>query len=118
MDYDDALRWLYALQPRGIRLELDRMRAACALRGDPQKALACVHVAGTNGKGSTCAMIERALRALGKRTGLYTSPHLHSFTERIRIDGEPISHGEVARRATELRSMLESPGAPDLTFFE
>lgn len=118
MTYEESLRWLYALQPRGIRLELDRMRAALALRGDPQRGLAVVHVAGTNGKGSTSAMIERGLRAAGKKTGLYTSPHLHSFTERIRIGGEPIARDEVARRATEVRAMLETGGAPELTFFE
>lgn len=118
MTYDECLRWLYALQPRGIRLELDRMRAACALRGSPERALRVVHVAGTNGKGSVCAMLESALRAAGLRTGLYTSPHLHSFRERIRIAGEPISRDEVASRASEVRATLESPGAPLLTFFE
>lgn len=118
MTYDESLRWLYSLQPRGIRLELDRMRAACALRGDPQRALRVVHVAGTNGKGSVCAMIESALRAAGVRTGLYTSPHLHSFRERIRIAGEPIAEDEVATRVTALRAMLETAGAPELTFFE
>ena len=72
MQYAAALRWLYALSPRGIRLELDRMQAALALAGDPQRRLRVVHVAGTNGKGSVSAMLERALRAAGHRTGLYT----------------------------------------------
>jgi dihydrofolate synthase/folylpolyglutamate synthase len=116
--YEDTLRWLYGLQPRGIRLELDRMRRACALRGHPQAGLRVVHVAGTNGKGSTSAMIERMARAAGLRTGLYTSPHLHSFTERIRIDGEPISRDEVVRRVAAIRAALEAPEAPQLTFFE
>lgn len=118
MTYDECLRWLYALQPRGIRLELDRMRAACARRGDPERGLRVVHVAGTNGKGSVCAMLESVLRAAGLRTGLYTSPHLHSFRERVRIAGEPIARDEVARRVSEVRAMLEAPGAPLLTFFE
>jgi dihydrofolate synthase/folylpolyglutamate synthase len=116
--YEEAVAWLYGLQPRGIRLELDRMRAACALRSDPQSGLPVVHVAGTNGKGSTCAMIESGLRHAGRRTGLYTSPHLHSFTERVRIAGEPISRDEVARRAGSIRRTLEQAGAPELTFFE
>lgn len=118
MQYAAALRWLYALSPRGIRLELDRMRAALALAGDPQERLRVVHVAGTNGKGSVSAMLERALRAAGHRTGLYTSPHLHTFTERIRVDGRPIPKGEAARRITRVRALLETPGAPVLTFFE
>jgi dihydrofolate synthase/folylpolyglutamate synthase len=86
--------------------------------GNPQSRLPVVHVAGTNGKGSTSAMIERMARAAGLRTGLYTSPHLHSFTERVRIDGEPIGRDEVVTRLGAIRAMLEEPGAPALTFFE
>ncbi len=66
MDYLSAVRWLYAPEPRGIRLELDRMRVVLALRGEPQRALRVVHVAGTNGKGSVSAMIAASLRAAGK----------------------------------------------------
>lgn len=116
--YVEGLRWLYGLSPRGIRLELDRMRRACARRGDPQARLPVIHVAGTNGKGSTSAMIERIARAAGLRTGLYTSPHLHSFTERVRIDGEPIARDELVARLDAIRAMLDEPGAPALTFFE
>ena len=116
--YLDAVRWLYGLQPRGIRLELDRMRAACALAGDPQKSLRVLHVAGTNGKGSTSATIERIAREAGLRTGLYTSPHLHSFTERIRVGGVPIAKDEVVSRVDGIRGLLAQPGAPELTFFE
>jgi dihydrofolate synthase/folylpolyglutamate synthase len=113
--YKDTLAFLYGLEPRGIRLGLDRVAAALALRGDPHRGLVVVHVAGTNGKGSVSAMIERALRAAGHRTGLYTSPHLHRFIERIRIDGEPIAEAEVVRRASALR---QQSGLPQLTFFE
>jgi len=116
--YLETVRWLYGLTPRGIRLELDRMAAACALRGRPQAKLRVVHVAGTNGKGSTSAMIERMARAAGLRTGLYTSPHLHSFTERVRIDGEPIGRDEVVERVASIRASLAERGAPELTFFE
>ncbi|UJR81197.1 bifunctional folylpolyglutamate synthase/dihydrofolate synthase [Sandaracinus amylolyticus] len=118
MTYEESLRWLYALQPRGIRLELDRMHAALALRGDPHRGLRVVHVAGTNGKGSVCAMLEGVLRASGLRTGLYTSPHLHSFRERIRVDGRSVSKDEVARRASSIRTTVDAPDAPQLTFFE
>lgn len=118
MTYEETLAWLYGLAPRGIRLELDRMRAACALARDPQRSLAVIHVAGTNGKGSTSAMIERIARASGLRTGLYTSPHLHSFRERVRVDGAPIEAAEIAERARSLRALLAGPSAPPLTFFE
>ena len=63
--------------------------------GNPQRAYRAVHIAGTKGKGSTTAMIESILRAAGYRTGMYTSPHLHTFRERIRLDGEPISEADV-----------------------
>ncbi len=118
MDYLGAVRWLYGLEPRGIRLELDRMHAALALRGDPQRGLRVVHVAGTNGKGSVSAMVAASLRAAGLRVGLYTSPHLHRFVERVRVDGRPLAERALARRATQLRAFLEAPGAPPLTFFE
>lgn len=94
------------------------MRRACALRGDPQRELRVVHVAGTNGKGSVSAMIESALRAAGVRTGLYTSPHLHSFRERIRVCGEPIQEEEVAKRIDAIRVMLDGASELVLTFFE
>lgn len=116
--YAEAIEWLYGLAPRGIRLELDRMREALARLGNPERGLRYVHVAGTNGKGSTSAMIESILRAAGFRTGLYTSPHLHRFVERIRVGGEPVSEDFVVRNVESLRAMLEAPGAPALTFFE
>ena len=114
--YEEALRWLYGLSARGVRLELDRMGGAVAHRGHPERDVPVVHVAGTNGKGSVCALIERALREAGYRTGHFASPHLHQFTERVRIDGEPLSEAEVAERLRELRSAL--PSMPPLTFFE
>lgn len=116
--YAESIEWLYGLAPRGIRLELDRMREALARLGNPERGLRYVHVAGTNGKGSTCAMMESILRASGLRTGLYTSPHLHRFVERIRVDGEPVSEDFVVRNVASLRAMLDEPGAPALTFFE
>ena len=106
-----ALASLHERVPLGMRLGLEPMRAACAAAGHPEAAFPVVHVAGTNGKGSTCAMVEAIARASGLRTGLYTSPHLVRFAERIRIDGEPTS---------DLESVLDEAlrvGA-DLSFFE
>jgi dihydrofolate synthase/folylpolyglutamate synthase len=108
-----ALDALYARVPLGMRLGLEAMRAACTLAGNPERAFQVAHVAGTNGKGSTCAMVESMARAAGKKTGLYTSPHLCRFAERIRIDGAPISDEELAsvlERALDL--------GPELSFFE
>ncbi len=96
-----------------MRFGLDPMREACARAGHPEEALDGVHVAGTNGKGSVAAMVERAARAAGMATGLYTSPHLCRFAERIRIDGEPLADEALDRhlaRALEL--------GPELSFFE
>lgn len=112
-DLARVLGALYARVPLGMRLGLDAMRAACARAGDPERSFDVVHVGGTNGKGSTAAMVEAMARAAGKRTGLYTSPHLTRFAERIRIDGEPIDDRaltDVLARALEL--------GPDLSFFE
>jgi dihydrofolate synthase/folylpolyglutamate synthase len=96
-----------------MRLGLEPMRQACARFDHPERAFEAVHVAGTNGKGSVCAMVESIARAAGRRTGLFTSPHLCRFAERIRLDGEPIDD---AALADTLGRVLE--GAPDLSFFE
>ena len=108
-----ALHDLYARVPLGMRLGLEAMREACKRADHPELSFEVAHVAGTNGKGSTCAMIESMARAAGKKTGLYTSPHLSRFAERIRIDGEPISDEALA-------AVLEQALAigPDLSFFE
>ncbi|WP_267888146.1 bifunctional folylpolyglutamate synthase/dihydrofolate synthase, partial [Sorangium cellulosum] len=100
--------------PRGMVLGLDRVREALAALGDPHAGLAAVHVAGTNGKGSVCAMVESIAREAGLRAGLYTSPHLSRFAERIRIGGEMI--GDAALEAA-LSAALERVPSP-LTFFE
>jgi dihydrofolate synthase/folylpolyglutamate synthase len=109
----DALQRLYARIPLGMRLGLDPMRAACERAGHPERDFPAVHVAGTNGKGSVSAMLEAIARAQGKHTGLYTSPHLCRFAERIRIDGEPVSDEVLAAL---LERALDA--GPDLSFFE
>ncbi len=93
MTYPDSVRFLYSLgnEVKTAKLGLDRIRTLLAEIGSPQEELAIVHVAGTNGKGSTAAMIEAGLRYAGLRTGLFTSPHLLEPTERIQIDGVPVS---------------------------
>jgi dihydrofolate synthase/folylpolyglutamate synthase len=87
--------------------------AACAKFGNPEKSFQVVHVGGTNGKGSVAAFVASMLRATGKHVGLYTSPHLNRFAERIQIDGEPIDDAELVRL---LGRVMDE--APDLTFFE
>jgi dihydrofolate synthase / folylpolyglutamate synthase len=106
VNYTDAVEWLYGLQLHGIKLGLENMRRLCAtlgIRTESDASCAFIHVAGTNGKGSVCAMIDAACRAGGLATGLYTSPHLVTFRERIRLNGAMISEGEVAAGLTRLR---------------
>ena len=105
---------LQARAPRGMILGLDRVEHALAALGDRRRDLAAIHIAGSNGKGSTSAMVEAIARAAGLRTGLTTSPHLARFAERIRIAGEPIADAPFERA---LGAVLERC-RPDLTFFE
>jgi dihydrofolate synthase / folylpolyglutamate synthase len=109
----DVLARQYARIPLGMRLGLGPMQEACARLGHPERSVAVVHVAGTNGKGSVCAMVESIARAGGLRTGLYTSPHLSRFAERIRIGGEPLTDEPLA----EILGRALDEG-PDLSFFE
>ena len=111
--YAESLAWIYALGSEGMKFGLGRMRRALEKRGRPDAALRFVHVAGSNGKGSTCAMIERGLRAAGYKTGWFSSPHLHRYAERFRVNGRPLGDAEVARRLAEFRQ-----ADLGLTFFE
>lgn len=112
--YGALLQELVGRGHRGMVLGLERTIAAARALGDPHRDLRVLHVAGTNGKGSVSAMLERVARESGMRTGLYTSPHLVRFAERIRIDGEPI--GEAAFAGALERVLRDAP--PELTFFE
>lgn len=94
--YDDALKYLDWLCVFGIKAGLERIRALTAKLGEPQNFYRTIHVAGTNGKGSVCAMLAEMLRASGLKVGLFTSPHLESYCERIRINGENISETDFA----------------------
>src|SRR5437763_6155780 len=108
MLYKEAIDYLYSLRLFGTKLGLENTFRLANLAGNSQERLRFIHVAGTNGKGSTCAMIESICRAAGLRTGLFTSPHLVSFGERIQIDREPISQPDVVRLLEQLRPLLKT----------
>ncbi len=113
--YSKAVEYLYRLQRHGIKLGLENIERTLSALGDPHRRFRSIHVAGTNGKGSTAAMLASVLTTAGYRTGLYTSPHLLEFTERIRIDGEPVSKERVAELTQRVRA---AGGERPLTFFE
>ncbi|MBD3336025.1 MAG: bifunctional folylpolyglutamate synthase/dihydrofolate synthase [Candidatus Eisenbacteria bacterium] len=115
MTYAEALEKLYRLEHSGIKLGLDRIAAAVRQLGDPHRAYATIHVAGTNGKGSTSALFARMLQENGYRTGLYTSPHLLDFRERIRVDGEMAAESEIVAGLEEIWPAVERH---QLSFFE
>lgn len=122
MNYSESIAFLYGLRLFGAKLGLENTLGLAALCGNPHRRLRFIHVAGTNGKGSTCAMLESVYRQSGLRTGLYTSPHLVSFGERIQVDRAPISPSDVIRWT---QFMIDALGGPDLerwpfrpTFFE
>src|SRR3954471_23898320 len=90
-NYQEAVAYLLELKASGVSLGLDRMRAFLDALGNPQTKVPCIHIAGTNGKGSVAAMLEAIFRAVGYRTGLYTSPHLVRLGERIQVDRRILS---------------------------
>jgi len=115
--YTEALAWLYSLQRFGIKLGLENIRRLIAELDVHLVKASVIHVAGTNGKGSVCAMIDSICRAQKYRTGLFISPHLVTFRERICIDGEMISENEVAGGLTNIRKLV-ADWEPHPTFFE
>jgi dihydrofolate synthase/folylpolyglutamate synthase len=125
MTYQEALAYIYSLtdyEKRGFaayapeNYNLDRVHRLLARLGQPQQSFSSVHIAGSKGKGSTAAMTESMLRAAGYRTGLYISPHLHTFRERIRLNGNLISEEEVVRLVEEVRPLAAE--IPEITTFE
>jgi dihydrofolate synthase/folylpolyglutamate synthase len=110
MTYADSVQFLYALgnEIKTAKLGLERITAVLQALGHPERAYRVVHVAGTNGKGSTCAMIEAGLRATGIRTGLFTSPHLQEPIERIQIAGVPVSHQTFERAFNVVHATAEN----------
>jgi dihydrofolate synthase / folylpolyglutamate synthase len=117
MDYLETLDRIYNLRGGVIDLRLERMDQVLALFDHPEKTFPCFHIAGTNGKGSTAAMIHRILCSAGYRTALYISPHLVSFTERMRIGEEEITPEEVVALAHEIWQRTDAANI-ELTFFE
>ena len=119
MTYPDAIQFLYGLRLFGAKFGLENTLKLAALADNPQTQLRFIHVAGTNGKGSTCAMLESIYRATSLRTGLFTSPHLVSFRERIQIDRQLISEAEVVHLVEKLQPLLgQFPKEHHPTFFE
>jgi dihydrofolate synthase / folylpolyglutamate synthase len=125
MTFQDALKYIYSFATFDIvpatadtpkNQKLERMPYLLAALGDPHHKFQSVHIAGTKGKGSTAAMTESILRAAGYRTGLYTSPHLHTFRERIRVAGNLISREDVVRGVEKLKPLIEA--TPNMTTFE
>ena len=120
--YGQAVDWLMSFAdfergsgPRRSKgdFALDRIRSILRRLGDPQHGRTTIHIAGSKGKGSTAAILESILRAAGFRTGLFTSPHLHEFTERIRILGAPLPEEEFSRLCEQLRHVIEAEQAED-----
>jgi dihydrofolate synthase/folylpolyglutamate synthase len=119
MTYAEAVQFLYGLRLFGANFGLENTLKLTALAGNPQDQLRFIHVAGTNGKGSTCAMLESIYRAAGLRVGLFTSPHLVSFRERMQVNRQLISEDEVVRLVGEIQPLLKSfPADHHPTFFE
>ncbi len=117
MDYASAKASLDRLNFSGIKLGLERTVALLRHIGDPQNEYPVIHVAGTNGKGSTCAMLAHSLRAAGFTTGLFTSPHLVTFRERIEINGKIISQNRACDMIVKINHAVKSCGV-ELTYFE
>ncbi|MEO6002463.1 MAG: folylpolyglutamate synthase/dihydrofolate synthase family protein [Opitutus sp.] len=122
-DFRSIADYLFSLTPRGTKLGIDRMRPLAAALGNPERAVPCIHVAGTNGKGSVAAMLDAILRAAGWRVGLYTSPHLVHVGERVQVNRQPLSEPQIISFTQELEQLSEkivAASGPDdrPSFFE
>ncbi|MGQ9570802.1 MAG: bifunctional folylpolyglutamate synthase/dihydrofolate synthase, partial [Thermodesulfovibrionales bacterium] len=106
MSYSETITYIYNLRKHGIKLGLQNINRLVSILGNPHKSFLSVHVAGTNGKGSTSAIIASILKASGFKAGLFTSPHLISFTERIKVNDEEISENEVISLTEEIRRKI------------
>ena len=122
MEYSDTLNYLYALKNRGSKYGIERMRLLVEALGHPERAFPIIHVAGTNGKGSVCAMLEALYRENGYRTGLFTSPHLMHLGERVQVNRQMLTDREIASYTEQLRPVAAELGKEDSelhpTFFE
>ncbi|PTY07016.1 bifunctional folylpolyglutamate synthase/dihydrofolate synthase [Opitutaceae bacterium EW11] len=122
IDYPSVQDYLFSLKAKGVKFGIDRMRSWIDAIGDPHNAVPCIHVTGTNGKGSTAAMLESIFRSAGWRTGLYTSPHLVRLGERVQVNRQNLTEEEIVGYTNELRPIAERVSAanPDdhPSFFE
>ena len=118
MNYEDTIAWLYGLEAkRGMDFRLERLGPVLERLDNPELAFPSIHVAGTNGKGSTAAMLHSIYTTAGYKTGLYTSPHLLSFRERIRVCNDRIEEHDVVRWVNTVRDAMDAADV-ELTFFE
>ncbi len=121
-EYDEALRWLFKLQRFGVKLGLDNMRELLGHLGNPHEKFRSVHVAGTNGKGSVCTFLSSALKEAGFKVGMYTSPHVLRYNERMQINGEEITDERMMEYINRSRPIAERMGEESAvnhpTFFE
>ncbi len=108
MNYSEALEYIHSINWCFCKPGLERIRELCGLLGNPQNSLRFIHVAGTNGKGSFCSMMSSILKESGYKTGLFTSPYIRFFNERMCIDGEPISNDELAEITSYVRPFADS----------
>ena len=107
MNYEQALEYIHSVNWTFCKPGLERITELCKALGNPQKKLRFIHVAGTNGKGSTSAMLASVLQRAGYRTGLYTSPYIRTFCERIRVEGENIPEDKLAALTDRIRPIAE-----------
>ena len=108
MTYDEALQYIHSVEWLGSRPGLSRTQELLKKLGDPQKGIKFIHVAGTNGKGSTCSMLNSVLMAAGYKVGLYTSPYIVRFNERMQINGNPISDTELAELVSVIKPIADN----------
>ncbi|MBO5269294.1 MAG: bifunctional folylpolyglutamate synthase/dihydrofolate synthase [Clostridia bacterium] len=108
MNYTEALEYIHSINWTFCKPGLERIRALCEKLGNPQNKIRFIHVAGTNGKGSVCAMLSSILTAAGYKTGLYTSPYIKTFNERMAINGEPISDEELVELTEMIRPIADA----------
>ncbi|NOY65272.1 MAG: bifunctional folylpolyglutamate synthase/dihydrofolate synthase [Nitrospirae bacterium] len=118
MNYQESIHYLYGLTKEGIKLGLENINRILELIGSPQQSFKSIHIAGTNGKGSTASMIASMLSSLGYKTGLFTSPHLVRFTERIRVDNREISEDKVVELTEKIKETISGQKNLKPTFFE
>ena len=116
MTYDEAIGYIHSISWRGSRPGLERITELCSMIGNPQDSLSFVHVAGTNGKGSFCCMLESVLREAGYRTGLFTSPYVKNFTERMRVCGQDIEPQQLADCTEYVKQYADRMADPPTEF--